>query len=305
MGTWLGHAAPGTFFICFSLWWLVRSMHSYYSQSSGRKYVNSLVKHCCCKTGCFGRLPLDNWVLIFVAALGVIMEVATSVATKNFVVMGNRQHLTMYISFGLVGLVSILVHHKFQFVPKGSEYMFLLAALIIELVLFRFHLHGREDVDTHMHMLLVYTIAGCMVAVSAEWLYPHSINALLARSYGFLLQGTWFHQIGVSLYTPYALTEEQLKNPESIMLMTLIFAWHMIGCLMVMLILNGLVYWCCSPRCQGDYGNDDSIQLLPASEQKSRVDDSQTSAIMNGYTSVGSADEDELYAAPSHKNGAP
>jgi len=72
-----------------------------------------------------------------------------------------------------------------------------------------------------------------------------------------------------------------------------------------MLILNGLVYWCCSPRCQGDYGNDDSIQLLPASEQKSRVDDSQTSAIMNGYTSVGSADEDELYAAPSHKNGAP
>jgi len=63
--------------------------------------------------------------------------------------------------------------------------MFLLAALIIELVLFRFHLHGREDVDTHMHMLLVYTIAGCMVAVSAEWLYPHSINALLAR-YGLI-----------------------------------------------------------------------------------------------------------------------
>jgi len=43
MGTWLGHAAPGTFFICFSLWWLVRSMHSYYSQSSGKYQDTELV----------------------------------------------------------------------------------------------------------------------------------------------------------------------------------------------------------------------------------------------------------------------
>ena len=40
-------------------------------------------------------------------------------ANEGEVVMGNRQHLTMYISFGLVGLVSILVHHRVKFVPKG------------------------------------------------------------------------------------------------------------------------------------------------------------------------------------------
>jgi len=59
--------------------------------------------------------------------------------------------------------------------------MALMMALGVELVLFRFHLHGRHEVDTHLHMLLVYTIAASIVVVGIEMLYPHSITVLLAR----------------------------------------------------------------------------------------------------------------------------
>ncbi|KAF6029034.1 TMEM45A [Bugula neritina] len=262
MGTWLGHAAPGTFFICFSLWWLITSLRSYYhSLSKAEPYTNSLVRQCCWKKGCHSRFSLDSWFLILVVTIGAVMEIVTSILATHTLIMGNLQHFTMYISFGLFAVTSILVHHKVKFVPKGTEYMALMMALGVELVLFRFHLHGRHEVDTHLHMLLVYTIAASIVVVGIEMLYPHSITVLLARSYGALLQGTWFHQIGVSLYTPYALTEEQLKNPESIMLVTLIFAWHMIGCLMAMILVSGLVY-CCSPSThQTDYYNDNATPV--------------------------------------------
>lgn len=42
-------------------------------------------------------------------------------ANEGAVVMGNKQHLTMYISFGLVSLIAILVHHKVKFVPQGES----------------------------------------------------------------------------------------------------------------------------------------------------------------------------------------
>ena len=63
----------------------------------------------------------------------------------------------------------------------GVEYMALLLTLFIELILFLFHLHGRPEVDKHLHMLLVYSIAACIVSVTAEMIYPTSINAAIAR----------------------------------------------------------------------------------------------------------------------------
>lgn len=40
--------------------------------------MNSLMRPCCCKQACIQRTPVDGLVLIFTAALGVIMEIATS-----------------------------------------------------------------------------------------------------------------------------------------------------------------------------------------------------------------------------------
>lgn len=58
----------------------------------------------------------------------------------------------------------------------------LMLALLIELVLFAFHLHGREVMDKHVHMLLVYAIMACIASVAAEIVYPRSVTAAIARS---------------------------------------------------------------------------------------------------------------------------
>ncbi|XP_067946324.1 transmembrane protein 45B-like [Watersipora subatra] len=300
MGTWLGHAAPGSFFIAFSLWWTLRILSNYFKQP--RKYVNSTNQFCCCKKSCWGRQPLDNWILMFIAALGVFMEIATSMVDEGVVVMGNRQHLTMYISFGLFGMISILVHHKVAFVPKGAEYMALLVALIVELVLFAFHLHGREVVDVHIHMLLVYTIGGCIVTTAIEFLYPQSINAGLARQYMILVQGTWFYQIAFTLYPPEGMSKWQVDDPENIMLVTLIYSWHLIGCLMVFLVLSGLTYLCCSFK-QGDTKSREYTTKLLSTDGDNQTK-ADSPALMNGYASVGSEDETELFSVPQKSSHA-
>lgn len=59
--------------------------------------------------------------------------------------------------------------------------MSLLVAVIVELLLFAFHLHGRDPVDVQVHVLLVWSICGCIATISLEQHFPHSVNAAIAR----------------------------------------------------------------------------------------------------------------------------
>ena len=45
----------------------------------------------------------------------------SGMATTSKVPMGNQQHLTMYIGFGLTGLMAVLIHHEIKFLPKGRD----------------------------------------------------------------------------------------------------------------------------------------------------------------------------------------
>lgn len=57
----------------------------------------------------------------------------------------------------------------------------MIAALLIEMVLFAFHLHGRSEMDKHVHMLLVYTIAGCIISTALEMNLKRSVQAAMTR----------------------------------------------------------------------------------------------------------------------------
>lgn len=57
------------------------------------------------------------------------------------------------------------------------------------------------------------------------------------RCYFTLVQGTWFHQIAFSLYSVsspdasgYKPGVMNLTEPENIMVVTLMYSWHLIGC---------------------------------------------------------------------------
>ena len=65
----------------------------------------------------------------------------------------------------------------------GADLMAFILAFLVEMVLFAFHLHGRPLVDQHIHMLLVYSIAACVVTTLLELKDSQSVNASIARYY--------------------------------------------------------------------------------------------------------------------------
>ena len=153
------------------------------------------------------------------------------------------QHGTMYFFFGLNGVIDVLQHH--QMTPKYFSYISAALALMVEGLLFKFHTHGRAELDTGMHTLLVYAIFLGVVATLVELQLPHSLLAGLARSYFYLLQGTWFWQVGYILYTS---SESWVQdNHDHIMLAKLIFTWHMGAIFMLQLVIGGFIgrYYSC------------------------------------------------------------
>ena len=102
----------------------------------------------------------------------------------------NAQHVTMFFAFGLASLVEVLVARQYQ-LPDGIEFLANILAFGVEAFLFHFHLHGRDPIDIHVHTLLVYAIAFCMLAAIWEYNRPEQILATYARIAATLLQGVW------------------------------------------------------------------------------------------------------------------
>ncbi|XP_074655506.1 transmembrane protein 45B-like [Tubulanus polymorphus] len=174
---------------------------------------------------------------------------------------GNGQHITMYGGFIICGILDILVHYKIRFVPKNADYLASALAFAIELILFKFHLHGRSRLDIQIHTLLVYIVALNVITILAEMRYPNSVIAGLARAFFVILQGTWFYQVAFILYNPIPGAEPwDGENHEQMMITTIIFGWHMLIILIAMITIGAIVS--CFIR-RGDGGNykDDEYDM--------------------------------------------
>ena len=79
--------------------------------------------------------------------------------------------------------------------PQG----FLGAALLVEGLLFGFHLKGTA-LDWRLHFLLVLVIMISSLVTWAEILQPHSVMLSTLRAQLVMLQGVWFCQIAQILF---------------------------------------------------------------------------------------------------------
>ncbi|CAG5134138.1 unnamed protein product, partial [Candidula unifasciata] len=70
-------------------------------------------------------------------------------------------------SFLISGVVDIAVHYGVPLPPK-TDYMSMVIALVVEGLLFNSHVHGRSELDIHIHMLLVYVIFSTAVVMALE-----------------------------------------------------------------------------------------------------------------------------------------
>ena len=241
--TFSGHALPGSFFILFGLWSTVNQFRSYHwcRTTRGRPYQNSATFKGFCLCGRLSSFEIEGFLKIVVTTIGLVTEII--LLPGGPMRINIYQHITMYSSFGLNGVIDVLQHH--QLTPKYFSYISAALALMVEGLIFKFHIHGRTELDAGLHTLIVYASFLSVVAFLVELQRPHSLLAGLARSYFILLQGTWFWQVG---YILYASSEPWIQdNHDDIMLAKLTFTWHMGAIFVLQLVIGGFIgrYYSC------------------------------------------------------------
>jgi len=148
----------------------------------------------------------------------------------------------MFFFFFLSGVIDIIVHSHPTLLPQGVQNVVGAMAFSVEALLFAFHTHDRPPMDVMIHSLLLYSIILCALMPLFELLYPSSALVPLCRAYAVLLQGTWFWQAGFILYNPLpnAIPWDQ-KDHTQMMVVTMIFAWHMAVDFLLILSLGLIV----------------------------------------------------------------
>ncbi|CAG0880386.1 unnamed protein product [Darwinula stevensoni] len=153
--------------------------------------------------------------------------------------VGNAQHMSMFFGFFLCYLIGILMDKGYP-IPPYADDAFLILALTVEWILFAYHLHGRSPLDVLVHTLLVNAIpAGILLAFLYAW-KKSQILPILAFMYAWLIQGTWFWQVGFILYPPWKSTWN-VESHEHMTIATVIFIAHLFLDAVLILILNGFI----------------------------------------------------------------
>ncbi|PIK35453.1 putative transmembrane protein [Apostichopus japonicus] len=240
MGTFIGHAAPGFFFIVFSLWWMIQYAYNSIALDNGKVKPQGRILRL------LQRLPVEGIVITFFAVLGWIGEMSYPAPKwtmfdsdgefKNAV---EWQHVTMYTYFGIYGASKLLggtvwPDVKYYEKPLGA------LAYFIEGLLFFYHTHGREHLDTLIHNLLVIAIWSCAFSAFLEVLRPKEKLFFHMRVLCTLWQGTWFWQIGFVLYLPPGGKEWDQESMGNSMLTTASFTWHLVMDMFILVVVYAI-----------------------------------------------------------------
>ena len=106
MGTFGGHALPGSFFVVFAVWWTIQMFRRYFSSrvKSGVQFKSTVtfpVDFICCGPAALRRWEWEGFFKVFFTLVGFLGEVITGTEDGQFRHLGNGQHATMFFFFGL------------------------------------------------------------------------------------------------------------------------------------------------------------------------------------------------------------
>ncbi|KAM4546501.1 transmembrane protein 45B [Fundulus diaphanus] len=228
MANFGGHAIPGTFFLLYGFWLTVKHVLQHYwrtSQPKGRQVMPPFFK----------RMDyIEGGFKIFASFVGIMVEQFVvdgphahlyDRENTSWVKLMNWQHSTMYLFFGISG-IALIASIAVKAVPPGVDRLALSLALFIEGFLFMHHVHGREPLDAHIHTLLLFAVFAGSASTMLEVFIRNNLILELFRADMFILQGSWFYQIGVVLY-PLTGDKWDLNQHDNMMFVTMCFAWHL------------------------------------------------------------------------------
>ncbi|CAN9500250.1 unnamed protein product [Ophioblennius macclurei] len=246
MGSFKGHALPGSFFLVAGIWWAGK-----YSLWHATRRSKSVGSTRLASRASQRRLEMvESAVILFFSLVGMLAEQFAAdgprlqlydFAEKHWEDLMNWQHATMYLFFGLAGTVSLIVHAT-EAAPPALDRLMLAVAFFNEGFLFLYHLHGRSMLDVHVHQLLLYAVFGEALVAFLEVFHRGNILLELLRCTFTVLQGSWFWEIGFVLYPPHG-PQWDLKDHSNMMFITMCYSWH----LAFAMLLVGVVY--CTVSC--------------------------------------------------------
>ncbi|BFZ10164.1 hypothetical protein BsWGS_13203 [Bradybaena similaris] len=239
MGDLKGHAIPGSFFLLYGLWWAVSCLRRHLScKKNGGKYTSTSTYPLDCFQGAVSRLPMEGFLKVVLSAGGMLGELLAHLPVPP---VGIVQHATMYFLFLISGIVDIGVHYGMALPPK-TDFASMMIALLVEALLFLSHVHGRSQLDTHIHMLLVYVILATVVVMALEARFSHSAILGMARAYLLMLQGSWFWAVGIILYGHGKNDGWDGDSADSVMHSSIYFSWHCAAHFILLVLLNAGIY---------------------------------------------------------------
>ncbi|KAM7397961.1 hypothetical protein PAMA_006030 [Pampus argenteus] len=242
MANFGGHAIPGTFFLFYGFWLIVKHTLQHYWRTrhpKGRQIMHPSFKRMDYVEGGFK---------IFAAFVGIMVEQFVvdgphahlyNTENKSWVKLMNWQHGTMYLFFGISG-IALVASTASKTVPTGVDRLALSLALFVEGFLFYFHVHNRPPLDAHIHSLLLVAVFGGSASTMLEVFMRENIVLELFRACLFILQGSWFYQIGFVLY-PLRGPQWDLESHGNIMFVTMCFCWHLAVALLIVTCTYALV----------------------------------------------------------------
>ncbi|GFO06259.1 transmembrane protein 45b [Plakobranchus ocellatus] len=238
------------------------------------------------------QLPMEAMVKILFSLMGVGIEIGHHWPPP----LPSRivQHCTMYAFFLLAGVIDAASHLGAP-LPDGLQYVSMALALSVEGLLFASHVHGREALDIHIHMLLVKVIAVTVIMLLLEARFRKSPIVPLTRAFLLMLQGTWFWAIAVILYKhgeghP---TNWDLGSPRSLMLATIYFSWHCAVIFILLLVMNLAMGYYILKACATKQEGPASSSLVKSTHKKVQESTTKDYAKYSIFSASDDADDDD------------
>ncbi|XP_031528111.2 transmembrane protein 45A isoform X1 [Vicugna pacos] len=245
MGSFKGHAVPGTFFCLISIWWTVRCILKYTIKKHKRtSFLDS--------KALFHRIEiLEGIIIVGMALTGMLGEqfipggpylTLYDYKEGQWVQLMGWHHCTMYFFFGLMGVSKILCS-TIRSLPISITKLMLSIALLVEAFVFYNHTHGREILDIFVHKLLVLIIFLAGLVAFIELFVHANITVELLRISLVFLQGSWFFQIGFVLYPLNGGPAWDLVDHDNITFLTICLCWHYAFTIIIIGAIYAFVTW--------------------------------------------------------------
>ncbi|XP_074283288.1 uncharacterized protein LOC141607838 [Silene latifolia] len=206
MGTFIGHAVPGTLFLLVGLWHLWCTILRYVSNPN-----NSRVRVWNPVPGFNNRIKyLELYTIVIGTFIDLCAELLYSPHPKYFVngVLDSAhlycfEHAGMIVMFFIFGLVSLVsVKTSYLPMPDGALCFVIAAAFSSEYLLFHFHSTSHKGMEGHYHFILLMLIALSIITSILGAFVPSSFPVDLSSGIALTMQGLWFYQTAFTLYGP-------------------------------------------------------------------------------------------------------